>query len=283
METQTREKIPNGQLFVVATPIGSLDDMTFRAVNTLKSVAKIAAEDTRNSKVLLRHFAITTPMIACHEHNEKQVAEHIVALLSEGLDVALISDAGTPLINDPGFRLLQIIIASGARVVPLPGACSPIVALSAAGLPSDRFTYLGFFPRGGSAKTEVLRFIEQNRHTLMFLESPRRIEKTLQLLAAPCAGRELCIGRELTKLHEEFLRGSCEELLAHFLQHPPRGEMVLLIGPSNSPVVVDDATIIRAASMAEFAELAPSARARAIAKSFDVSRSRVYKLLNDLD
>jgi len=282
METQTREKIPNGQLFVVATPIGNLDDMTFRAVTTLKQVAKIAAEDTRNSKVLLRHFGITTPMIACHEHNEQQVAAHILAILSAGQDVALISDAGTPLINDPGYRLLQIIISSGARIVPLPGACSPIVALSAAGLASDRFTYLGFFPRSGGAKTEALRFVDNNRHTLMFLESPRRIEKTLQQLAEHCIDRELCIGRELTKLHEEFLRGSCEFLLTHFAQQPPRGEMVLLIGPSNTPLVVDDATIIRASTMAEFADLAPSVRARAIAKAFDVPRSRVYNLLNEL-
>ncbi|MDQ6974934.1 MAG: 16S rRNA (cytidine(1402)-2'-O)-methyltransferase [Mariprofundaceae bacterium] len=272
-------KNSTGQLFVVATPIGNLEDMTFRAIKTLQKVAKIAAEDTRTSRVLLRHFKINTPMIACHEHNEKEVADTILELLNQGQDIALISDAGTPLINDPGFRLVQHISQAGVRIVPLPGACSPMVALCAAGLASDRFSYLGFFPRSGRAKTEALRFIEGQRHTLIFLESPKRIVKTLKTLEPLCINRDLCVARELTKLYEEFIRGSCETLLAHFAAHAPRGEMVLLIGPCNTPMVVDDAMIFRVAATPLMLALAPSAKAREVAKVLDVARARVYDVL----
>lgn len=264
---------------MVATPIGNLEDMTFRAIKTLQKVAKIAAEDTRTSGVLLRHFDIHTPMIACHEHNETAVATNILQILCNGQDVALICDAGTPLINDPGFRLVQQISQAGGRIVPLPGACSPMVALSAAGLASDRFSYLGFFPRSGRAKTEALAFVEQHRHTLIFLESPKRIVKTLTALQPFCVDRELCIARELTKLYEEFIRGSCDTLLAHFDAHPPRGEMVLLIGACTSAAVVDDAMIFHLAASPSIINLAPSAKARTIAKTLAIPRTRVYDLL----
>ncbi len=279
METQTKAKKPTGQLFVVATPIGNLEDMTFRAIKTLQNVTKIAAEDTRTSGVLLRHFDIKTPMMACHEHNETAVSASILQLLGDGHDVALICDAGTPLINDPGFRLVQHISRAGGRIVPLPGACSPMVALSAAGLASDRFSYLGFFPRSGRTKAEALNFVEQQRHTLIFLESPKRIIKTLKALQPLCVDRELCVARELTKLYEEFIRGSCETLLAHFEAQAPRGEIVLLIGACNAAAIIDDDMIFDLAHSPAITNLAPSAKARTIAKTLAIPRTRVYDLL----
>lgn len=279
MDTQTKSKQATGQLFIVATPIGNLNDMTFRAVSTLQHVDKIAAEDTRTSGVLLRHFGIETPMFPCHEHNEKAVAKTMITALKAGQNIALISDAGTPLINDPGFRLVRLVREAGLRVVPIPGACSPIAALCAAGLASDHFRYLGFFPRKGSAKSEMLQCIKEDRGTLIFLESPKRIIKTLQAISEYCGERELCVARELTKLHEEILHGQCEALLLHFQDHAPRGEMVLLIGPDDAPVHVEDQEICHVAAQAEFSTLSPSGRAREVARRLHIPRSRVYQLL----
>jgi len=279
MDSQDNSIQACGQLFIVATPIGNLADMTYRAIETLQTVDWIAAEDTRVSGRLLGYYDIKTPMFACHDHNEAKVAERMLERLQSGESGALISDAGTPLINDPGYRLVRKIRQAGLNVVPIPGACSPIAALCASGLATDQFTYMGFLARSGRTRTAQLQMIADARHTCVFLESPKRIVKTLQNLADVVGTKEICIGRELTKLHEEFVSGSASDVMAHFNKHTPRGEMVVMIGVSQTPVEITDAMIVVEAKQAIYEALSPSARARAVAQKLDVKRSRVYDVL----
>jgi 16S rRNA (cytidine1402-2'-O)-methyltransferase len=249
-------------------------------VETLRQADVIAVEDTRVSGRLLTHLGITTAMMTCHEHNEAKVAEKIIAQLEAGKQVALISDAGTPLINDPGYRLVRRVREAGFAVLTVPGACSPIAALSVSGLPTDRFTYAGFFPRSGRSRSELIAALEAARQTYVLLESPRRLIKTLEALcAANMAGREVCVARELTKLHEEFVSGTPEEVLAHFRGHEPRGEIVLLVGPVTGDIEVDDDTLQALLNSEEMQSLSPSKRAGAVAKQMGVPKSRVYALL----
>ncbi|OIP99240.1 MAG: 16S rRNA (cytidine(1402)-2'-O)-methyltransferase [Zetaproteobacteria bacterium CG2_30_46_52] len=283
MESQTNHKQQFGKLFIVATPIGNLQDMTFRAVETLKVVDVIAAEDTRTSRKLLDYYNITTKMMPCHDHNESKAGKQIMGLLEEGKDVALISDAGTPLINDPGYHVVHMLREAGFDVVTIPGACSPIAALAASGLPTDTFTYLGFLPRKGKARTEICEIIQFSKHTQVFLESPKRVLKTLQALQAlPQMGsRPCCVGRELTKMHEEFISGSIDSVVQHFEEHAGRGEMVVMIGAGES-VEVDDAYILNMLQSRAAADTSVSASylAKQIAKELGVTRSRVYGLLH---
>jgi len=279
MDSQDNSIQACGQLFIVATPIGNLADMTYRAIETLKIVDWIAAEDTRVSGRLLEYYDIKTPMFACHDHNEAKVAERMLERMQSGESGALISDAGTPLINDPGYRLVRKIRQAGLDVVPIPGACSPIAALCASGLATDQFTYMGFLARSGRTRTAQLQSIADAKHTCVFLESPKRIVKTLQSLADVVGTKEICIGRELTKLHEEFVSGSALDVMAHFNEHTPRGEMVVMVGVSQIPVEITDAMIAVEAKQAIYEILSPSARARAVAQKLDVKRSRVYDVL----
>ena len=253
--------------------------MTYRAIKTLKNVDWIAAEDTRVSGRLLEYYDIKTAMFACHDHNEAKVAENMLARLRAGESGALISDAGTPLINDPGYRLVRKIRQAGLNVVPIPGACSPITALCASGLATDQFIYMGFLARSGGVRTTQLQSIADAMHTCVFLESPKRILKTLQNLSDLVGSKEICIGRELTKLHEEFVSGSAAEVITHFEQHIPRGEMVVMVGVSHTPVEITDEMIIVEAKQDVYEDISPSARARAVAQKLDVKRSRVYSVL----
>ncbi|MDQ6988254.1 MAG: 16S rRNA (cytidine(1402)-2'-O)-methyltransferase [Mariprofundaceae bacterium] len=281
MDTQTKQKSNQGKLFIVATPIGNLQDITYRAVTTLKSVAYIAAEDTRTSKKLLDYYTISTPLLPCHDHNENKAAQHIMAKLAAGDDVALISDAGTPLINDPGYHVVRLLREHAFEVVTIPGACSPIAALSASGLPTDMFTYLGFLPRKGKSRQHILHNIQQASHTQVFLESPKRILKTLQALQAleDMNQRLCCVGRELTKLHEEFIQGSLHDVVAHFEQHAGRGEMVVMLAGA-APKSIEDADIIRILEQRSSNGLSASALAKEVAEDLSISRSRVYALLH---
>jgi len=266
------------QLWIVATPIGNLGDITFRAVEILKQADVVAAEDTRTSKRLLQHYAIETMLLSCHEHNEQQAGKKIIGLLNEGKSVALISDAGTPLINDPGYCVVRAVRAAGFQVIPIPGACSPIAALSAAGLPTYQFTYLGFLPRSGRARETCMEQIKQTLHTLVLLESPKRLMQTLNDLLPYIGKREVCVAREITKLFESFVSGDVTTVIQHFAAYPPRGEMVVLLGAGEEKEV-DDAMILSCANHPDFLELAPSAKARKIARVLGVAKSRVYPLL----
>lgn len=222
----------SAQLFVVATPIGHLDDISYRAINVLKSVKLIAAEDTRQSAPLLKHYNITTPLTACHDHNEDHKIKSIIQKLQNGEDVALISDAGTPLISDPGFRLVRAAQQVGIRVTPVPGACAAIAALSSVGLPSDRFLFIGFLPSKSTQRQTQLEQLKNHTETLIFYEAPHRIVDSLEDIKT-IFGEQRIIGfaREITKTFETIVQKPAVELLEWVKQDPnqQKGEIVLVV------------------------------------------------------
>lgn len=229
-------------LYIVPTPIGNLGDITQRALAVLQSVDLIAAEDTRHTGLLLQHFAINARMFALHDHNEQQKAETLLAKLQEGQSIALVSDAGTPLINDPGYHLVRACREAGIRVVPLPGPCAAIAALSAAGLPSDRFCYEGFLPAKSKGRRDALKAIEQEPRTLIFYESTHRLLDSLDDICAVLGeSRYVVLARELTKTWESIHGAPIGELTAWVKEDENRrkGEMVLIVEGFKAPV--DDA------------------------------------------
>lgn len=219
-------------LYVVATPIGNLDDMTARALDILQEVNLIAAEDTRHSRRLLDHYQIKNRLISLHDHNENSRAEHIISLLAKGQSIALISDAGTPLISDPGYSLVASVREAGFAVLPIPGASALIAALSVAGLPTDRFYFAGFLPAKAQARAQTLESLVQQQGTLVFYESPHRLLATLEAMIATLGGeRQACVAREITKHFETYLTASLSELLEKVTADPnqQKGEFVLLV------------------------------------------------------
>lgn len=230
-----------GALYVVATPIGNLDDVTLRALRVLREVDVIAAEDTRHTRQLLEHHGIPARgrLVAYHDHVEAERADELVVRIASGASVALVSDAGTPLIADPGYRLTRAALEAGVRVVPVPGASSPVALLSCAGLPTDRFTFAGFLPAKSAARQRAIAELADRTETLLLLESPHRIAATLADLAAVLGDREAVLGRELTKRFEEVRRGTLATLAARYGEDgegEARGEIVLAIaGRSAAP------------------------------------------------
>lgn len=227
-----RDDISASTLYIVPTPIGNLGDITQRALTVLAGVDLIAAEDTRHTGLLLQHFAINARLFALHDHNEQHKAETLIAKLQEGQSIALVSDAGTPLINDPGYHLVRRCREAGIRVVPLPGACAAITALSAAGLPSDRFCYEGFLPAKSKGRCDTLRALEQEPRTLIFYESTHRLLESLQdMVTVWGAERYVVLAREITKTWESIQGAPVGELLAWVLEDEKRrkGEMVLIV------------------------------------------------------
>jgi 16S rRNA (cytidine1402-2'-O)-methyltransferase len=222
-------------LYIVSTPIGNLEDITLRALRILKEASLIAAEDTRLTRKLLTHYNIPTPTVSYYEHNRFTRIPQIIRHLSKGKDVAVVTDAGTPGISDPAYKLIRSAIESGCRIEAIPGASASITALTASGLPTDRFIFEGFLPhkKGRKAKLNRLREIEA---TVIFYESPKRIIRTLKDILEFMGDRPAVIGRELTKLHEETIRGKVSTLLSHFIQKTPRGEFVILIGKDDPNV-----------------------------------------------
>ena len=217
-------------LYLVFTPIGNLEDITLRALRVLREVDLIAAEDTRRTGKLLAHFDIHTPMISLHEHNESARIQNILSRLAAGESVAVVSDAGAPLVSDPGFQLVRAAIEKGFQPVPIPGPSALLAALTASGLPADRFTFLGFPPRKASARTALLQTLKDRPETLIFYESPRRLSTLLADIARELGPhRPVVIARELTKLHEDFWRGRAEDAVAAFAE-APKGEIVVLVG-----------------------------------------------------
>ena len=224
-----------GQLFVVGTPIGNLEDVTLRAISTLQSVDIILAEDTRNSKKLLDAHKIETKMISYHEHSNDKEIKKIIDLLLEGKDLALISDAGTPTISDPGYGLIRDCIKHDIVIVPIPGVSAITAAMSVSGLPSDSFTFVGFLPqkKGRLKKIEQLKNIE---NTVILFESPYRLEKTLNQLLEHLGNRSVVVGRELTKLYEEVIRGNLSEVIKYFSKSKVKGEIVIMIGKDDDRI-----------------------------------------------
>ncbi|MGA2502704.1 MAG: 16S rRNA (cytidine(1402)-2'-O)-methyltransferase [Anaerolineales bacterium] len=217
-----------GTLYLVATPIGNLEDMSPRAVRTLREARLIAAEDTRVTRNLLTHFKLHTPLTSYFEHNKLTKLDAILAELTRG-DVALVSDAGTPAINDPGYELVRAAIEAEHTVCPIPGPSAPLAALAASGLPTDSFIYLGYLPRKSSERRELLRQVETLPYTLLFLESPHRLPAALHDLETCLGNRQIAVARELTKVHEQIWRGSIAEATLYFTQNEPRGEFTLVV------------------------------------------------------
>jgi len=218
-----------GSLYVVSTPIGNLDDITVRALHTLKSVGLVAAEDTRRTGLLLRHFGIVTPTTSLHAHNEIEKVPALLQKLSDGLDIALVSDAGTPLVADPGQRLISSAITKGIRVVPIPGASAVLAALAASGTPADEFVFAGFAPSRSTDRNKWLKALATESRTVIFFEAPHRISKTLAEMADILGDRPITLARELTKLHEEILHTTAREASA--LKINERGEFTIVLSP----------------------------------------------------
>jgi len=227
-----------GTLYLVSTPIGNLGDMTHRAVEVLSSAALIIAEDTRHSRRLLDHYKISTPLKSYHEHNEAQETPRLVARLRAGDSIALISDAGTPLISDPGSRLVAAAVEASLPVVPIPGASSVMAAIVGSGMPLERFTFVGFLPRRGRERSQMIADIVASHSTVVMFEAANRVGATLGALAAAGAGdRPAVVARELTKQFEEFKRGSVSELAAVYTEVDPKGEVVLVIAGAEKSTV----------------------------------------------
>ncbi|MGB8131495.1 MAG: 16S rRNA (cytidine(1402)-2'-O)-methyltransferase [Candidatus Angelobacter sp.] len=225
------EQKKSGTLYVVATPIGNLEDITYRAVRTLKEADLIACEDTRHTAKLLHHYGIDKPTVSYHEHNEAARAEELVAKLGQGLNVAQVSDAGMPGISDPGYRVIRLAIERGIQVVPIPGASAVVAALAASGLPTDSFQFLGFLPAKSGQRRTTLETLREGENTTVVYEAPHRIAETMQdIVELLGAERPVVLARELTKVHEEFIRGSAAEILQRVQQHELKGEMTLLLG-----------------------------------------------------
>jgi 16S rRNA (cytidine1402-2'-O)-methyltransferase len=217
-----------GTLYLVATPIGNLEDLSPRAVRILKEVRLIAAEDTRVTRKLLTHFGVHTPLTSYYEHNKLTKLDTILSSLAEG-DVALVSDAGTPALNDPGYELVQAALETGHAVSPIPGPSAPLAALVASGLPTDAVLFLGYLPRKSSERRALLERVASHPYTLIFLEAPHRLEEALADLEGVLGDRKIAVGRELTKVHEELWRGSLREAQEHFQKEKPRGEFTLIV------------------------------------------------------
>ena len=240
----TEDARTRGRLYVVSTPIGNMGDFSFRAVDVLRSVATVLAEDTRHSRPLLERYDIHTPIAAYHEHNEAKTTPKLVERMAAGEDVALISDAGTPLLSDPGYRLVRSAIDAGIEVIPVPGASALLAGLVASGLTADRFTFFGFLPRKGKERSAALDEIASSPHTAVLYEAPGRVADSLRALADRGGDRSAVVARELTKKFEELQRGTLESLSAYYTKTPPRGEVVIVI--AGAPPVAPDESALQA-------------------------------------
>lgn len=273
-----------GTLYVVATPIGNMEDITFRAVKILKQVPLIAAEDTRTTGRLLDHHQVTTPLTSYHEYNKDQKTQSLLEHLGKG-NLALVSDAGTPGINDPGFVLIRAALNAGHAVVPIPGPSAPITALSASGLPTDAFLYLGYLPRKSSQRVKKFQEVRSFPQTLIFLESPHRMADTLQDMNNVFSQRQIVLAREMTKIHEEFFRGTVRQALQHFQGRKLRGEITVVVeGASDENQRWGREKLLKELrKQKELGQLPPSKIAKRLSDKSGWKRSTVYDLLNDLD
>jgi 16S rRNA (cytidine1402-2'-O)-methyltransferase len=269
-----------GTLYIVGTPIGNLEDMTFRGVRILQSVDMIAAEDTRHTGKLLQHFQIKTPQISYHEHNRNSRIPEILEYLKYGKAIALVSDAGMPGISDPGYELIKACVDAEIDVVPIPTATAAITALSASGLATNRFIFDGFLPAKSQQRREYLEFLVTENRTLVFYESPHRLRETLKDLGDILGSdRQIVIARELTKLYEEFWRGKIGEAIAHYQKQDPQGEYTLLVaGIEASKPQITEAEL-KAELLAIMKQGASRSEAsRQLAKEISVSRNKLYQL-----
>jgi 16S rRNA (cytidine1402-2'-O)-methyltransferase len=281
-----------GELYLVATPIGNLEDITLRALRTLKEVDLIACEDTRHTQKLLAHYAIEKRLVSYHEHNENTRSPELIEKLKEGAQIALVTDAGTPVISDPGYRLARLCVEHGIRVTPIPGPSAIVTALAASGLPGEPFLFAGFLPaRAGERRRKLTELATLTVHsdqpiTLILYEAPHRLAATLNDAAQIFGARSAVIARELTKLHEEFVRGTLPELAAQFREKPVRGEITLLIGPAAQGSVAEGIVLPGAATLPKrVAEIMREqginrkAALKQAARELGLNKREAYKLL----
>ncbi len=269
-----------GKLYIVATPIGNLEDITFRAINTLQKVDLIAAEDTRHTGKLLQHFQIKTPQISYHQHNQQKRTPELVEKLLQGRAIALVTDAGMPGISDPGYELIFACVDAKILVVPIPGVSASIAALSASGLPTNRFIFEGFLPAKGKPRKQRLEALGNSLLTIVLYESPHHLKTTLKDLANVLGEeRKIVLARELTKLHEEFWRGTIGEAIIDYETREPKGEFTLVIAGTE----VEKANLSESAIKAELQELieggmSRSQASRQLAKETNLSRRQLYQI-----
>jgi 16S rRNA (cytidine1402-2'-O)-methyltransferase len=273
-----------GALILVATPIGNLGDMSFRAVETLKAASVIACEDTRHTRKLLNHFDIRdVPVMAVHEHNEAAQAQAIVERIRNGETVALVTDAGMPGISDPGERVAAAVAEAGLVVSAIPGASAAVMAVAISGLPADRFVFEGFLPRKGAERTARLRELATETRTSVFYESPNRVAATAQAFQEVCGGdRRIAMARELTKLYEEVWRGTLDEFVAHLDGKTIKGECALVLEGATRPPDVNDEAIVSALREAISYGQSKRDAVTAVSKDLNIPKNRVYELATNL-
>jgi len=268
-----------GTLYIVGTPIGNLEDMTFRAVRILQAVDAIAAEDTRHTGKLLHHFQITTPQISYHEHNRITRTGELVERLQQGQAIALVSDAGMPGISDPGYELVKACVEAGLTVVPIPGCSAVVAALIASGLPSDRFVFEGFLPAKPKDRRAHLERLTSESRTLVFYEAPHRLRQTLQDLGVLGGDRAIVLARELTKLHEEFWRGTIAEAIDHYRDREPMGEFTLVLaGAELNPLLLSDDALKAELQTLINQGISRSEASRQLAQQTALPRRQIYQL-----
>jgi 16S rRNA (cytidine1402-2'-O)-methyltransferase len=270
-------------LYLVATPIGNLEDISQRALRILRQVGLIAAEDTRQTAKLLNHYHIETPLISFHEHSKPSKLQRLLDHLDQG-DLALVSDAGTPLLNDPGYELVRQAIEAGHEVSPIPGPSAPISALIASGLPADSFLYLGYLPRKSSDRRRAVRDVAALPYTLIFFETPHRLLASLGDLLAELGDREIVVAREISKLHEEFFRGEISSALDHFGDHAPRGEITLVLA-GRRPVVKtwSEEELLAGIKERKSQNIPPTQIASQLSAESNWPRREIYQLIIEMD
>jgi len=276
--------VASGILYLVSTPIGNLEDLTLRALRILREVPRIACEDTRRTRKLLAHYSISTVVVAFHRFNEDRVVAQLIRGLLAGKDLALVTDGGTPSVSDPGFSLVRAATVQGVPVVPLPGASALLAALVASGLPSTAFTFLGFLPHRSGERRRFLESFRDRPETLVFFDSPRRVAGTLAEMAAILGDRPAAVCREMTKVHEEFLRGKLAQLAERLRPGPVRGEVTLVVAGASAPGPrgADDATL-REEVEREVLRTGKTRRdaVRAVARARGLTKRLVYRALRE--
>ena len=275
-----------GTLYVVSTPIGNLGDLSPRAEETLRVVSRILAEDTRRSRILAERAGSSARLVSLHEHNERERTGAVLSWLADREDLALVSDAGTPLVSDPGAKLVAAVLEAGHRVVPVPGPSAVIAALVASGLPSERFAFLGFPERKGRARQQLLRRVAESAESVVLFESPQRLAALLRALMEVCGpDRQVAVARELTKIHEEVRRGTLAEVAAYYETITPKGEVTVVVAPSDGDESGED----REEEARELGQellgqgMKPSQAAKEVAARLDLARNEAYRIVHDLD
>ena len=278
-------EVKPGTLYVVGTPIGNLGDLTFRAVQTLKTVDLIAAEDTRHTGKLLQHFQIQTPQISYYEHNQHRRIPEVLEKLHQGKAIAIVTDAGIPGISDPGYELVKACIEAEIAVIPIPGVSACLTALSVSGLETDRFVFEGFLPTKNKLRQQRLQDLRSQSHTIILYESPHRLRQTLQDLAETLGSdRQIVLARELTKLHEEFWRGSLEEAINHYENREPKGEFTLVVAGKIQETPQLSESAIKAELEALLRQgLTRSQASRQLAQNISLPRREIYQLALTLE